>query len=124
MFDLKASSLVSSWEVESDFLTAGGDGSPRRYRRLSSRARLVASPPAERVLLRGYSVGGGAGGGASVTKMAGGDGAEHSSLANSLSVDTSVADETSSSLDSLSSSDSTCLKSRCNTIDLNRPYFS
>lgn len=43
--------------------------------------------------------------------MAGGEGAgAHSSRANSLSVDTSVADDTSSSLGSLSSSDSTCLK--------------
>lgn len=44
-----------------------------------------------------------------MTSMAGGDGAgADSSRANSLSVDTSVAEDTSDSLDELSSSDSTC----------------
>lgn len=53
MLDRKASNFVSIWEVESDLRTAGGDGPPSRYLRLSSSARLVASPPAERARLRG-----------------------------------------------------------------------
>lgn len=104
--DLKASNFVSNWEVESDFLTAGGEGSPRRYLLFSSKARLVASPPADLVLLRGYSMVGLGGGGGSVTRISGGGAT--SSAANSLSVETSVAEDTSSSLEELSSSDSTC----------------
>lgn len=53
MFKQNASSFVSIWDVESDFLTAGGLGSPNKYFRLSSRARLVAKPPADFALLSG-----------------------------------------------------------------------